>query len=1039
MSRFFIHRPVFAAVISIITVIVGLLAMLALPIARYPDIAPPTVAVSATYPGANAAVTAQTVATPVEQEVNGVDGMAYMSSSSAADGSTKINVTFSSDVDLDIANVLVQNRVALAEPRLPEEAARQGLSVKKQANDTTLFVALSAAPDAASDITLSNYASLYLRDEIARVDGVGDVRVFGAGDFAMRIWLDPDALRARNLATTDVIAALREQNVEVAAGAIGREPAPPGTDLQITVNAAGRFSAAEQFENIIVRADPGGRVLRVADIARVEVGAKSYDVASRFNGDPAAVIAVYQAPGANAIAVVDGVRAVLDRAADSAAFPAGAEIKVAYDATDVIKASLREVVVTLFITLALVILTVYLFLQSFRATLIPAATIPVSLVGTFLVLLGLGFSLNQLSLFGLVLVIGIVVDDAIVVVENCTRHIQESGLDPKAAAARAMGEVTGPVIATTLVLLAVFVPTAFLPGMQGTLFREFAVTISVATVFSSINALTLSPALCGILLRPSKPTRFPLFRLFNASLDRLTTGYTAAVKLLVRRTVVAAVLFLAVLVGGVLLFQRLPGGFVPQEDEGWAVINVQLPDAASLSRTRAVTQRIEQIAAEIPAVEDVLVIDGFSILDGAAASNAASVIAVLHPWDERTAPGTDHASVIRQLNTRFAQIQEAIVVAFAPPSLPGLGVAGGFALEIQDTGGMGYLRLQQTADAFARDAARLPEIGSAFSSFRAAAPQLTLDIDRDQVKQMGVPLSDVFDTIRAYLGGVYVNDYTDFGRIYQVTLQADAPFRASPDDIRRLEVRTPSGKMVPLGTLLSVEETLGPQTVRHFNIFPSAKVSGGPAPGYSSAQALDALERLAGDSLPAAAQLQWTDISYQQKQAAGGAAALFLFSVLLVYLVLAAQYESWATPVSVILAVPTAVLGAAAALLARGLDFNLYVMVGVVLLIGLAAKSAILIVEFAKEQRESANLPIDDAAVSAANLRFRAVLMTALSFILGVLPLLLASGAGAAARVALGTTVFGGMLVATVASTLLVPPLFAAVRHITERLSSGSE
>jgi len=1029
-SRFFIDRPIFAAVISIVIVILGGVALVALPIDRYPQIAPPVIQIQATYPGADAETIAETVATPIEQEVNGVEGMLYMTSTSSADGTMSLLVTFDTDMDLDMANVLTQNRVALAEPKLPEEVRRLGVSVKKRSTQITFLVNFFSPDNRYDEVFLNNFATLRVRDELTRVAGVGEVMIFGA-EYGMRIWLDPDRMRSLNLTVNDVIAGIREQNVEVAAGQIGEPPAPAGQVYQMTVTTLGRLSDPEQFENIIIKTGEQGRVIRIKDVARVELGSQNYNLSSQLNGRPTSTMAVYQLPDANAIEVADTVRAKLEELSRN--FPEGLEYQISFDFTDVIRASLKEVVITLFITLALVVFTVYVFLQNVRATLIPAVTIPVSLVGTFIVMAALGYSLNILTLFGLILVIGIVVDDAIVVVENTSRLIQD-GMKPRDAAVKSMQEVTGPVIATTLVLLAVFVPTIFLGGISGQLFRQFAVTISIATVFSSINALTLSPPLCALLLRPRAKRGALPFRLFNRGLAATTTGYTGLVRGGLRLAALCVVAFAGLVVLAVWGLGSLPTGFVPQEDEGYFLVNVQLPDGASKERTQAVVDRVNAILKDTPGVKDYVAITGFAVVDESRVSNAAGIFVMLDHWDDRKDPEVMQTGLLRRLNGQFAEIQEGIVIAFPMPSLPGLGNSGGFALQLQNRGGGNLSLLQNVANEMVADGNGQAGLAGMFTTMRANVPQLFLDIDREQVKTMGIPLQQVFDALAGYMGSVYVNDFLRFGKIYQVRAQAEPQFRASGDQIRRIEVSNRSGNMVPLGTVIEVEESFGPQVVTHFNIYPSARINGVPAPGYSSGQAMALVEHMAEQKLPSGIGFEWTELSYQEKAATGSAALTFVFSIVLVYLVLAAQYESWSVPLAVVLGVPTALLGAVAGALLRGFDANVYTQIGIVFLIGLSAKTAILIVEFAKVQREQ-GLSIFDAAVEASRLRFRAVLMTAFSFILGVIPLLIATGAGAASRQVLGTVVFTGMLVATLFGVLTVPILFYVIRSFSERFS----
>jgi len=1033
-SLFFIKRPVFAAVISIVITVIGMVALLNMPISRYPDLAPPTIQISAGYPGADAKTVADTVAATLEKEINGVEGMLYMASVSGNDGSMNLTVTFKPGTDLDTANVLIQNRVAKAEPRLPEEVKRTGVIVRKRSTDTVMFISLTSPGGSYDAAYLSNYANLRVRDELSRVPGVGDVTVFGVGEFAMRLWLDPDLLRARNLAATDVIAAIREQNVQVAAGRIGAAPSTPGTAFEYILSTQGRLAEVEEFENIIVHTADEGGTIRLRDVARVELGSDSYAIDSRLNGSASATFAIYQMPGSNLIDVATGVRSKMDEL--SANFPTDVSARVVYDATDVITASIREVVITLFATLILVVLTVYVFLQNFRATLIPTITIPISLIGTFTVLLALGFSLNILTLFGLVLVIGIVVDDAIIVVENTFVHL-EKGLSGQEAAAAAMKEVSGPIVATTLVLLAVFVPTAAMSGITGTMFQQFAATIAIATVFSSINALTLSPALCGILLKPGQSEPRGFFKLFNRSIEASNTGYRKIVRLSLRFAPVGVLAFLLVAGGSMLGLKSLPTGFVPQEDEGYCMIGVQLPDGATLERTLAVMAKVEQIVASTEGIADCVTITGYSVIDGAAAANTGFAVVTFKNWSERGNKSLHQDAIIQDIQRKLFSIQEAFAFAFAMPSLPGVGVTGGFTFMLQDKGGAGLDQLQAVAAEIIASANADSSIAGTRTTFRASVPQIYVDIDREQVKRTGTSMAEVFSTMQVHLGSAYVNDFTLFDRVFKVIAQADAPFRAQPEDINALHVRGADGRMIPLGAVAELKNVLGPQNITRFNMMPAVKILGGPAPGASSGQAMDAMERIATTTLPASMGYSWSELSFQEKQAATGLVAVFGFAILMVYLVLAAQYESWSLPVSVCLSVPTALLGAVLFVKLRGFENNIYTQIGIILLIAMATKTAILLTEFAKLKRDE-GMDIFDSAVEAVRLRFRAVMMTALSFILGVTPLLIAAGAGAESRKILGTAVFGGMLFATAISLAAVPMLYFVVQKITERLRGKS-
>ena len=1030
-SRFFIDRPIFASVISIVIVIAGLVTMRTLPIAQYPEISPPTVQVTANYPGANAEVVAETVAQPIEEQVNGVEGMLYMSSTCSNNGSYGLTVTFEVGTDLDMAAVLVQNRVAIAEPTLPEEVKRLGVSTKKQSTNI-LMVASLFAPDEDYDILyLSNYATLRIKDELSRIEGVGDVRIFGARDYSMRIWLDADKLKARELTTSDVVDSLREQNVQVAAGMVGQDPAPRGQSFQYTVTTLGRLKNVEQFGDIIVKNAPEGRLTRVRDVARIELGAKNYGERTQYKGKPSVAIGIYQTPGANALDVADQVQAKLARLSKD--FPEGMAYHVPFNTTTFVDTAIEEVVQTLLIAVLLVFVTIFIFLQDWRATLIPGLTIPVSLIGTFAVMAALGIGINLVSLFGIVLAIGIVVDDAIVVVENAARNIDELGLSAREATIRAMHEVTGPVIATTLVMLAVFVPTAFLGGITGQLYRQFALTIAAATVFSSLNALTLSPALCALVLRPSQVSHNWFFRLFNSAFDRTRNIYARLLSGLIRRAALTLICFLILAGAAFWGFSSLPTGFVPAEDQGYAFVSIQLPDAASVERTAEVVEEVNRRFAKMDGVRDWVSIIGFSLIDMAPSSNMATIWVVFDPWQERNAPHLKQDALIGRMWKEFADIQEARIFAFVPPAIRGLGFAGGFLMELQDRGGVGLETLQQVAGGVIQAANSQSQLQRVYTTFRANVPQLYADVDRTQAKTLDIPLNNVFDTLQAYLGSVYVNDFNKFGRTYQVKVQADAAFRNSAEDIRRLEVRNSRGQMIPLGSVVDMNEAVGPQLVKRYNMYPSATINGQAGPGHSSGEALALMEQLAESNLPASFGYEWTGMSYQEKITSSQTLLIFLLAVTFVYLVLCAQYESWSSPLMVILSVPLALLGTVGAVMIRGMDVNVYTQIGIVLLIALASKTSILIVEFAKSKREAGE-GIVEASTGAAALRFRPVLMTAFTFILGVFPLVIASGAGSASRQALGTAVFGGMIAATLLLLIFVPVFYVVIQRASEKI-----
>ena len=1032
LSRFFIYRPIFAMVIAIVILLLGLLSIPILPIESVPNITPPTVKVSTSYPGASAEVLAETVAQPIEQEVNGVENMLYMSSKSPATGSMDLTITFAVGTDPDMAQVLAQNRVSIADPKLPAEVKQQGVVTKKQSTALVMVAALTSPDGRFDELYLSNYATTQVKDVLARVNGVGEVLMFGAKDYGMRIWLNPELLKARNLTTSEVLAALQEQNVQVAAGKIGEKPNPTGLNFEYTITTLGRLAEVSQFEQIIVKRGEEGQLVRMKDIARIELGAQSYAWYSELDGAPAISMGIYQLPGSNALGVAQGITAALEEL--SVRFPEGLEFSVPFDATLYIQASIEEVVTSLVIAVFLVIFSVYIFLQDFRTTIIPSVTIPVALIGTFAVMLVTGQSINNLTLFGLVLAIGIVVDDAIVVVENTMRIMDTEGLGPKEAVAKAMDEVGGAIVATTLVLLAVFAPTLVMPGLTGRMYRPFAITIAVATVFSSINALTLSPALCGMLLRPSSEAKEPgwFFRQFNKYFDRISSSYGRTVSSLVRRTVIVMIFFAGLVAAMIFGFGRMPGGFVPSEDEGYFFVNVQLPNAASLDRTEEVMDLAFEQLQELPGVQNVITIGGYSLLDSVQGSNYGAAIVSLVPWDER-----DHTvfELIGMVSAELGKMRQGSVFAFGPPPIQGLGSGSGFQMELQDLGGLGLRQLETFANDLVAAGYESGMITRLNQNFQSNVPQLFIDVDREKAKRLDIPLQTIFDTLQTNLGSAYVNDFNLFGRTWRVMVQADQQFRSRISDIQRLEVRTADGLMVPLSTLVTVHETVGPSVINRFNMFPSATITGAPAPGYSEGQAVDEIERLANQILPSSMGFAWSGVTQQQKESGDVAVLIFSLALLMVFLFLAAQYESWATPMAVLLSVPMAILGAIIFTLLRGFDNNIYTQIGFVLLIGMSAKNAILIVEFAKQQRDEQGKSVIEAAREAARLRFRPILMTALSFLLGVIPLVIASGAGANSRVSLGTAVFGGMFLATVAGVFMIPWLYVVVQTAAEKMS----
>ncbi|TIP75672.1 MAG: multidrug efflux RND transporter permease subunit [Mesorhizobium sp.] len=1035
MVNFFIHRPIFASSIAVIMVLAGAICYFLLPVSQFPDITPPQVVVSANYPGASAQVVADTVTTPLEQQINGVQGMTYMSSSSSNDGSSAITITFEVGYDLSTAAVDVQNRVSQAASSLPAIVNQGGVTIKKQNPNFVLIVNLTSPDGSVDPVALSNLAYLQVVDPLKRLPGVGDVQIFGERRYSMRVWLDPDKLANLGITAVDVQNAIAEQNVQVAAGKIGQSPAPAGTAFEMQVNAVGRLSDPKEFGDIIVRADAAnGSLVRLRDVARIELGALQYSSSAFFGEDPTVVLAVYQMPGSNALDLQQRVKDKMQEL--SARFPKGVSYAMHYDTTRFVSASMHDVLVTLGEALVLVVAVVFIFLQSWRTTIIPTIAIPVSLVATLVVMYMFGFSLNMLSLLGMVLAIGLVVDDAIVVVENVERQL-EAGLKPLAATRAAMAEVTGPIIATTAVLMAVFVPVAFIPGVSGRLYNQFALTVAISFGISAFVSLTLTPALSAAFLRHRPATQFAPFRWFNTGFERLSHAYANGVRILIRLRWIMLGLFAAGLVATYFVWQRLPSTFLPVEDQGYFFVVIQLPDGASLERTDAVARKVRDVLQNTPGVDIVGSISGLNFLTSAAQSNSAVEFAILKPWDQR-GPDQSASKLVADVRSKLMEIPEAFALSFDPPSIPGIGTTGGFEFQVQDLTGRGSIALNDATQAVLAEARKQPELNpqQLFSSFSTSTPQFNYDLDRNKAKLLGLSLPDVFNTLQIYLGSLYVNDFNLFGRTFRVTIQADKDARAGAADISRLYVRNASGGMVPLSTLGKLVPIVGPETVPHYNNNASALINGGAAPGYSSGQAVTAMERAAAIALPKDFGYEWTGITYQELKAGSIASIVFGLAMVFVFLILAAQYESWAMPFMVLLAVPLALFGAFVALLMRGMQIDVYSQIGFVMLIGLAAKNAILIVEFARRRREE-GLSIVDAAMEAARLRLRPILMTAFAFILGVLPLMFSTGAGAASRQSIGTTVFGGMVAATILSLVFVPVFYAVIEQLRERGSKS--
>jgi hydrophobe/amphiphile efflux-1 (HAE1) family protein len=1032
VARFFIDRPVFAMVIAIVIVILGAVSIPSLPIATYPEVVPPVVQITATYLGGNAQDLETTVAQPIEEQLVGLDGMLYYLTTAANNGQLIISVTFKLGTDADTAAVQTQNKVNAALPRLPPEVQRQGVIVKKVSSAFLMAISLVSRDNRYDSLFLTNYAQINLVNQVGSLGGVGESRLSSQQVYSMRVWVNPDKLANYGLTATDVSAAIQAQNRQNPAGAVGVPPSPNGTDFQYSMIAPGRLVEPSQFEDIIIRAQPDAALLRVRDVARVELGAQTYTGFSRLNGKPSANVIVYLSPGANATETSQKVKEFIAQAKRS--FPAGIDYVIPYDSTMFVRAAIKDVLITLFEAIGLVILVVFIFLQNWRATLIPLLTVPVSIVGAFALFPILGFSINITSMFGLVLAIGIVVDDAIVVVEAVQRLIDE-GKSPRDATIQAMEEVSAPVVAIAFILAAVFIPVAFLGGISGQIYKQFALTIAVSVLLSAFSALSLSPALAALILRPKSESRGLLargFGGFNRAFDWTRSHYLTGTGFLVRRSALALVALAIFWIAAGGIFKKLPSGFLPDEDQGAFFVSVRLPDGASVERTDAASRKIEKIMSELPGVNTYFILGGLDIATGTSNSNVATVIATLKPWDERRSAETQLTAILGRAYAGFAQVPEAFTFAFGLPPILGLSTTGGFQFMLEDRAGTDIRTLSKTADALVDAARQRPELTSVFSTFRPDVPAYSVNMDTAKLQTLGVPVTDAYNTLQTFVGGLYANDFNVFGRTWQVVVQAEPEFRAQPNDIDRFYVRGADGRMIPLGTVATVTATTGPDVVYRYNRFRAVQILGGPSPGHSSGEAVAAMEQIANASLPGGFSYEWTGTTYQQKISQGSEGAIFGFAALLVFLFLAALYESWSIPFAVVLAVPLGIFGALLAVYLRSYPYDIYTQIGIVTLIGLSAKNAILIVEFARERLQQ-GLSVRDAALEAAQLRLRPILMTSFAFVLGVLPLALATGASSGARRALGTAVFGGMLASTLLSIFVVPVLFVVIETFAEK------
>lgn len=1032
-SRFFINRPIFAVVLAIIMILAGLITVKTLPVAQYPDITPPTVQVMASYPGADAATVASTIGVPLEEQINGVENMMYMSSSSS-DGSYNLTITFEVGTDVDMAAVKVQNRISLAEASLPASVRQQGVQVMSRSSNIIMFLALEADnPQRYDALYLTNYAKLNIVDELARVDGVGQVEAFGAGQYSMRVWLDPELMRVRKVSPSEVSAAIESQNMQVSAGSVGLAPSPNNTEFEFTLTTQGRLKTVEEFGNIVIRTDEDGAMLRLKDIAKIDLGSQDYSAIAQVSGQGAGLLGVYQLPGANALSVAKRVQAKLDDL--SQYFPEGVHYKVIMNSTDFVTESIDELLVTFIETTLIVMIVILLFLQSWRAVVIPMLTIPVSLIATFAVMKLMGFTINTLTLFGLVLAIAIVVDDAIVVVEDCSRIVDEGKMTPRQAAVKAMKELTGPVVGEVLVLLSVFIPTAFISGITGELYKQFALTIAVSTAFSGFNALTLTPALCALFLRPTKSSNFFVFKWFNKGFGATLELYMKIVGTFLKRPVVAIGLYLAITAVAFWGFFAMPTSYVPEEDMGYFMGSVQLPTGATLDRTQKVLEEVSARVQQIPEVESCMTIAGFSFIGGSG-SNMGGISVTLKPWSKRKGHNQDVTAVIKKFDEVCADIQEAEVFAFNPPSIPGLGMSAGLQMQLLDINKYGAAQMQEALNAVRDAAEKDKRIASVQSVYQGEVPQYRLDINRDKVKMQNLVLADIYNVLSAYLGGQYVNDFNEFGRVYEVQIGGDALARDRINDVLGLTVKNAQGEMVPMASFMTIKEVFGQSSVDRYNMYATASLTATPAHGVSSSTAIEIMENIVKEQLGNSYGYAWTGEAYQESQGGTTVSAVMLFAVIITLLVLAAQYESWTDPVAVVISMPTAILGTALGCFIMQQSVNIYTQIGLILLLGLSAKNAILIVEYARDFR-SAGQDIRQSAADAGRIRFRPIMMTALAFIFGVMPMLFATGAGAASRVSLGTAVVFGMAVNAVVGTLFVPNFWELLERFREKYLSG--